>query len=133
MHRGRPSFSESRWRMRGLMALGIGGALAAASVALGADRIAHAPAFTARQLMALPRESWITNGGNLFNQRYSPLALINRSNVAGLKALWRTSMGSGAGPGNSGQAQILEYDGTLYVSNGANDVFAMDVPTGRTL
>jgi quinohemoprotein ethanol dehydrogenase len=118
--------------MRGLKAMGIG-ALAAAGVALGADRTTPAPAFTAKQLSALPRSNWITNGGDLFNQRYSPLTLINRSNVAGLKALWRTSMGSGAGPGNSGQTQILEYDGTLYVSNGANDVVAIDVLTGRTL
>jgi len=118
--------------MRELMVFGIG-ALAAASVASGADRIASAPAFSARQLMTLPRTNWITNGGDLFNQRYSPLSLINRANVGQLKALWRTSMGSGAGPGNSGQTQILEYEGTLYVSNGANDVFAIDVPTGRTL
>jgi glucose dehydrogenase len=30
-------------------------------------------AFTADQLTALPGENWITNGGTLFNQRYSPL------------------------------------------------------------
>ena len=47
--------------------------------------------------------------------------------VKDLKALWRTSMGSGANPNNSGQAQILHYDGTLYVINGANDVYAIDV------
>ncbi len=40
-------------------------------------------------------KNWITNGGSVFNQRYSPLAQINRENVAGLKALWRTGMGSG--------------------------------------
>jgi hypothetical protein len=36
--------------------------------------ITSSPAFDARQLTALPTSSWITNGGNLFNQRYSPLA-----------------------------------------------------------
>ncbi len=36
-------------------------------------------------------------------------------------------------PGNSGEAQILEYDGTLYVINGANDVFALSVDTGKIL
>ncbi len=99
----------------------------------GAASISRAPPFTARELMAAPREEWITNGGNLFNQRYSPLTLINRSNVAGLKALWRTGMGSGANPGNSGQTQILQYRGALYVSNGADDVFAVDVRTGGIL
>jgi quinohemoprotein ethanol dehydrogenase len=105
----------------------------AADSATHAPPIVPAPAFTARELMAAPRDNWITNGGDLFNQRYSPLTLLNRDNVAGLKALWRTGMGSGANPGNSGQTQILEYQGTLYVSNGANDVFAIEVDTGRIL
>ncbi|HEY8520976.1 MAG TPA: PQQ-binding-like beta-propeller repeat protein [Gammaproteobacteria bacterium] len=98
-----------------------------------AARITPAPAFTAEELVALPRSNWITNGGNIFNQRYSPLTLLNRDNVHELKALWRTSMGSGANPNNSGQAQILVYEGVLYVVNGANDVFAMDVDTGEIL
>jgi len=107
----------------------------AARPALASDsgEIRKAPAFSASQLTALPATDWITNGGNVYNQRYSPLTLINRGNVAGLKALWRTGMGSGTSPGNSGQAQILTYDGVLYVSNGASDVFAMDVETGRIL
>ena len=95
--------------------------------------IEPAPAFNDRQLTALPRSSWITNGGNVLNQRYSPLTGINRDNVADLKALWRTSMGTGAGQNNSGQAQILAYAGALYVINGANDVFALDVETGAIL
>ncbi len=93
-------------------------------------KIAAAPAFNAKQLTAPPTQNWITNGGNVFNQRYSPLTLLDRDNVKDLKALWRTSMGSGANPNNSGQAQILVYGDTLYVINGANDVFAMDVDTG---
>ena len=39
-------------------------------------------------------------------------------------------MGSGTTQGHAGQAQILAYEGVLYVVNGANDVFAMDVETG---
>jgi glucose dehydrogenase len=42
-------------------------------------------------------------------------------------------MGSGKSPSNSGQAQILAYEGTLFVINGANDVFAFDVDTGAIL
>ena len=99
-----------------------------------ADRkIAAAPPFSAHDLTQLPQRDWITNGGNIFNQRYSPLTLLNRGNVKDLKALWRTSMGSGASPSNSGQAQILHYEGTLYVINGANDVFALDVDSGAIL
>ncbi|MEJ1965061.1 MAG: PQQ-binding-like beta-propeller repeat protein [Gammaproteobacteria bacterium] len=106
---------------------------ATAVVAAPDSGIKPAPAFKPAQLSALPTTGWITNGGNLYNQRYSPLTQINRENVKGLKGLWRTGMGSGAGPGNAGQAQILEYEGTIYVANGVNDVFAMDVESGRTL
>ena len=67
-------------------------------------RIATAPAFNARALTANPTKDWITNGGNVFNQRYSPLTLLDRTNVKDLKALWRTGMGTGAAPNNSGQA-----------------------------
>ncbi len=37
-----------------------------------ADRAAP-PKFTAQQLTAPPTDGWITNGGNVYNQRYSPL------------------------------------------------------------
>jgi glucose dehydrogenase len=96
----------------------------------GAEAIRRAPAFSAQQLLAAPTGSWITNGGTLYNQRYSPLALINRDNIRDLRALWRSAMGSGTTPGHAGQAQILAYEGALYVVNGANDVFALDVETG---
>jgi quinohemoprotein ethanol dehydrogenase len=115
---------------------GLGASLAlsiAVAQQASAPEIVAAPAFTAEQLVAAPGENWITNGGSVYNQRYSPLKEINRDNVAGLKALWRTGMGSGTNPGQSGQTQILEYNGTLFVSNGANDVFAIDVKTGRIL
>ena len=35
--------------------------------------IKPAPAFTVEQLNALPTDGWFTRGGNLYNQRYSPL------------------------------------------------------------
>ena len=37
------------------------------------QEIVAAPAFDAAELTAWPTENWITNGGNAFNQRYSPL------------------------------------------------------------
>ncbi len=92
-----------------------------------------APGFSARELLALPREGWVTNGGTLFNQRYSPLETLNRDNVGKLKALWRTGMGSATAPGYAGEAQILAYGDTMYVANGANDVFAIDIVSGRIL
>lgn len=109
------------------------GLLVLAASAAAQPRIRPAPAFNAERLSTLPTDEWISNGGTLANQRYSPLTLLTPDNVARLKGKWRTGMGSGASPGNSGQAQILVYEGVLYVSNGDNDVFAIDVDTDATL
>ncbi|MGH8149577.1 MAG: pyrroloquinoline quinone-dependent dehydrogenase, partial [Steroidobacteraceae bacterium] len=93
-----------------------------------------APAFSAPQQTALPVNGWITNGGNLYNQRYSPLDQIDRGNVGRLEADWRTHLErSGLGPQYSGQAQPLAYKGVLYVVTGADDVFAIGVKTGKIL
>ena len=99
-----------------------------------AEQIKPAPAFSANELRALPRDNWDTNGGNLYNQRYSPLNAINRDNVSQVKAEWRTHLnGSGMKPQTSGQGQILFHDGTLYQVTGEDDVFALDVESGRIL
>ncbi|MGV3593555.1 MAG: PQQ-binding-like beta-propeller repeat protein [Gammaproteobacteria bacterium] len=90
------------------------------------------PAFTPEQQTAYPTDGWISNGGSLNNQRYSPLDQINKDNIAGMKAEWRVHMnGSGSGPNHSGQAQPLFYDGILYTVTGENDVFATDIETGQ--
>jgi PQQ-dependent dehydrogenase (methanol/ethanol family) len=95
---------------------------------------ALAPAFSAKELTASPTANWITNGGNVYNQRYSPLALINRANVAQLKPQWRTHLnGSGVDSKYSGQAQPIVYDGVIYMATGANDVFALDADSGKIL
>jgi alcohol dehydrogenase (cytochrome c) len=97
------------------------------------QEIAPAPAFTPEELLAPPREGWVTNGGTLFNQRYSPLEQINRDTVGELKAVWRASLGSGAGPGFSAEAQPLAHDGVVYIVTGENDVFAVEVESGEFL
>jgi alcohol dehydrogenase (cytochrome c) len=90
--------------------------------------------FSAVKLTAPPTNGWPTNGGNLYNQRYSPLTEINRVNVAQLKGVWRARLrGSGTQPRYSGFAQPLVYDGVAYVSTGANDVFALSIDTGTIL
>jgi alcohol dehydrogenase (cytochrome c) len=94
---------------------------------------AGAPAFTAQQLSEFPLNDWITNGGSLFNQRYSPLNEINVGNVAQLKADWRVHLNSGIGPPYSGEAQPIVLGGIIYIPTGADDVFALDVETGRQL
>src|SRR5690606_35118744 len=95
---------------------------------------AASPAFSAEALTAWPTDGWITNGGNVYNQRYSPLARIDRDNVGRLQPRWRTSLnGSGTASKYSGQAQPLVYEGVIYLATGANDVFAIDVETGQIL
>jgi alcohol dehydrogenase (cytochrome c) len=90
--------------------------------------------FSAAKLTASPTTSWPTNGGNLYNQRYSPLKAIDQTNVTKLKGVWRTRLrGSGTQPQYSGFAQPLVYDGVAYVSTGANDVFALSIDTGEIL
>ena len=90
--------------------------------------------FSAERLTAPPTTNWPTNGGNLYNQRYSPLSAINRDNVAQLKGVWRARLrGSGVAPKYSGEGQPVVYDGTVYMSTGANDVFALSLDTGEIL
>jgi len=90
--------------------------------------------FSAETLTGLPTTNWPTNGGNLFNQRYSPLKGITRANVTQLKGVWRARLrGSGTAPQYSGFAAPLVYDGVAYVSTGANDVFALSIDTGEIL
>lgn len=89
---------------------------------------------TRERLLAHPTDAWLTNGGNLFNQRYSPLTDIDRDNVASLKGVWHVHLkGSGVGPPYSGEAQPIVHDGVMYVVTGANDVFALEISSGRIL
>ena len=82
----------------------------------------------------LPIDSWVKSGGNLFNQNYSPLAQINRQNVANLKAVWRARLdGSGANAKYSGEAQPIVHEGVVFIVTGADDVFAISVKTGQIL
>jgi quinohemoprotein ethanol dehydrogenase len=96
--------------------------------------IPRAPAFSSETLSALPTTGWLTHGGNLANQRYSPLTEINSQNVGDLKAVWRTHLdASGSGPRHSGEAQPIVHEGIIYIPTGANDVFALSVETGEIL
>ncbi|MCP5143721.1 MAG: PQQ-binding-like beta-propeller repeat protein [Gammaproteobacteria bacterium] len=85
-------------------------------------------------LTSLPTSDWVTNGGNVYNQRYSPLTQINRDNVAGLKGEWMVHLdGSGTEPRYSGEAQPLVENGIVYIVTGADDVFALKVEDGSRL
>ncbi len=101
--------------------------------AFAAEEIALAPAFTIEQLTTPQDEGWITNGGTLSNQRYSPLTQINRDTVKNLKGVWRTGLNSALEFRHNNQAQPIVYDGVIYIITGQNDVFAISVDTGDIL
>src|SRR6185437_2235701 len=98
-----------------------------------ADRIRPAPPFTAADLARPRDDGWLTNGGTLSNQRYSPLQQIDRQNVGRLKALWHINLGSGLELRHNNQAQPLVYDGVIYIVSGQDDVFAISVDSGKVL
>jgi quinohemoprotein ethanol dehydrogenase len=97
------------------------------------SQIQPAPAFTPAELSAAPTTGWLTNGGTLSNQRFSPLREINRDNVGNLKAAWRTHLASGGGVQHSGQGQPIVHNGVIYITTGASDVLAVAVETGSIL
>jgi quinohemoprotein ethanol dehydrogenase len=113
------------------VAIALSGARPAGAAPTPAARI---PALSANQLASYPRTGWYTNGGDLSNQRYSPLAEINRTNVDRLKAVWRASLnGSGLNPRDGNQAQPIVYDGVVYIMTGEGDTFAVSVKSGKVL
>jgi PQQ-dependent dehydrogenase (methanol/ethanol family) len=105
-----------------------------AQAATTAVAISYAPAFSVSALAAPPTNDWITNGGSLANERFSPLTEINTSNVASLKGIWRIRLrGSATTAKYSAESQPLEFRGVIYVSTGADDVFAISADTGKIL
>jgi quinohemoprotein ethanol dehydrogenase len=92
------------------------------------------PRFTTDDLSATASEDWLTNGGSLWNQRYSSLDQIDTSNVSQLKGVWLTHLrGSGVAAKYSGESQPVTYHGVIYVPTGQDDVFAVSAETGEIL
>ena len=59
-------------------------------------------------------KDWVTNGGNMTNQRYSTLKQIDTSNIKPLKGAWMTRLkGSGLGGKYSFEATPLIKDGIM--------------------
>jgi quinohemoprotein ethanol dehydrogenase len=87
-----------------------------------------------RLLRQSPGKDWLTNGGDLTNQRYSTLKQINTTNVQQLKGAWMTRLkGSGYAGKYSFEATPLVKDGIMYIITGNDDVFALNARTGEIL
>jgi quinoprotein glucose dehydrogenase len=78
---------------------------------------------------------WRFYGGNLAAQRYSPLAVINRDNVAKLEVAWTFATGNfGPRPEQRNETTPLLIDGVLYTTVGiTRNVVALDPVSGETL
>src|SRR6201999_499498 len=96
--------------------------------------IVMAPKFTSEELFEHAGDDWISNGGGTTNDRFSSLDEVNTSNVKELKGDWVTKIGQNATAAKfSAEGQAIEYKGTIYISDGADDVFAIDASTGHRL
>ena len=78
---------------------------------------------------ALPDAGWSLHGHDLGGQRYSPLAHIERGNVAQLAPAWTWHSGIAA----TYQATPIVVDGTMFVSLPGSSVAALDARDGREL
>jgi len=111
------------WVLAGLVAMSVG-------VAGCGGSSKTAPAFKSNQLSAFAANDWLTTGGGLTDDRYSTLKDINTSNVSKLKVAWHIHLGSAKGPQYSAEGNGVVYKGVLYLSTGADDVFAINAATG---
>src|SRR6201987_901568 len=119
-----------RYRAGQLLLKGLAVGLAVA----GAAQVCAADPEIDRLLQSPVGKDWITNGGNMTNQRYSTLKQIDTDNVKQLKGAWMTRVkGSGLGGKYSLEATPLVKDGTMYMVTGNDDVFALNAKTGEIL
>ncbi|HKG20839.1 MAG TPA: PQQ-binding-like beta-propeller repeat protein, partial [Blastocatellia bacterium] len=75
---------------------------------------------------------WPTYGGTVDNQRYSPLAQINRANAGRLQVAWAFQSGF-ATPQTSFECTPIVIDGIMYVTSPKDDVFALKADTGEVI
>lgn len=91
--------------------------------------VGSATRVTAQDLLVSPvAENWPSYNGDYTGRRYSSLRQISKENVRRLRAAWVFH------PGNSQrlEATPVVVRGVMYLTS-ANDVFALDARTGRSL
>ncbi len=65
---------------------------------------------------------------------FSSFDEINTENIKELKGDWMTKIGANATAAKfSAEGQALEYEGTIYISDGTDDVFTINASTGSRL
>ena len=82
---------------------------------------------------AQPADSWPTYNGDYSGRRYSPLTLLNATNVRHLSPAWATRFVGGAPAGGVRISSTpLMVDGILYVTS-LDNVWAVDARSGREI
>ncbi len=72
---------------------------------------------------------WMTYGRDYTEQRYSPLKMINTSNVKQLGLAWFGDFDTRRGQ----ESTPIEVDGVIYVTTAWSKVYAFDAKTGQQL
>jgi quinohemoprotein ethanol dehydrogenase len=105
-------------------ALAVGNAAAAGNAAPGA--------VDAARLLAADAEpqNWLTGGRDAGGSYYSPLAMLNASNVGRLGFAWQYDLGA---PLRAQEATPVVVDGVMYTSGTWGYVYAVEAATGREL
>jgi quinohemoprotein ethanol dehydrogenase len=75
---------------------------------------------------------WPYNGGDLWNRRFQSIDQITPSNVSELKPAWIFHTGTG-GPNVTLEMTPLVVNGVMYVTDGQDDVTALNPTTGKQI
>ena len=99
---------------------------ALATTALAVAALCSGPVQAAGPLADQP---WPQHGRNAAEQRFSPLAQVDRANVAQLGLAWSYQFRQPRGV----EATPIVVDGVMYVTGPWSTVYALDARTGREL
>ena len=81
------------------------------------------------QSIADPDKEWLSYGRDYKEQRFSPIAKVNRDNVDKLDLAWSFKFDTARGM----EATPLVHNGVIYVSTGWSHVHALDARTGEQI
>jgi len=109
------------------------GLLTALACALMATTSARAADVTYERLLNPDKEpqNWLMNHRDFSAQRFSPLAVINKSNVKSMRLLFAVAIGGSAG-NEALEGTPLVEDGFMYISDHWGVVYKIDVRDGKS-
>lgn len=125
------TFPRSRTLILAFLALWLtaGYVLAQAAPTATAPAVPNYTAVTDARLLNPEPENWLMYKGNYSLWAYSPLAQINKDNVADLVPVWTYSTGQTA----SHEAPPIVNNGVMFVTGAYNTLFVFDATNGNLL